>query len=176
VDADQRDRGRDLEVTDALITWLRAALDEDEADAIAAMGDIHDTTWTADTHTDKPAGHTDEEYHVGIVLDGRTVIAQCGEEGFDNGAARATHIARHDPARVLREVAAKKAIMARHCVDEDAADPRFRHPKPRIPCRGCGWDDQQGTWATYNINDCPELRDLAAVYADRPGYREEWRP
>ena len=55
------------------------------------------------------------------------------------------YIARHDPARVLREVAAHRAIV------NDCEKRR----------------SVQGKWT---------LRDLAAVYADRDGYRPEWAP
>ena len=60
------------------------------------------------------------------------------------------HIARHDPARVLAECEAKRRIVE---LFPDAAQD------------GDGWND-----AGYSV-----LRDLAAVYADHPDYREEWR-
>lgn len=65
----------------------------------------------------------------------------------------ARHIARHDPARVLAEVEAKRQIVEHHgepheCPEYDVA-----------------WD-----------SPCPTLRHLAAVYADHPDYREEWKP
>jgi hypothetical protein len=77
------------------------------------------------------------------------------------------HIARHDPARVLAEVAAKRRVMARH----------FTPPSPvRIyaACEGCGYDYGDIS-QRYDIGDCPELRDMAAVYADHPDYNPAWR-
>jgi hypothetical protein len=62
-----------------------------------------------------------------------------------------------DPARVLAEVEAKRRVMGRHHNFQGW-------------CAGCGND------LTHRISDCPELRDLAAPYADHPEYREEWRP
>lgn len=73
------------------------------------------------------------------------------------------HIARHDPARVLAECAAKRRIVERHgALDEDE-------------CPGCG-AYLDGTWRTGPGELCPDLAALASVYADHPDYREEWRP
>ena len=58
------------------------------------------------------------------------------------------HIARHDPARVLRECEAKRRIV------ETAQD----------------IDMIENEWG-QSI-----LRDLASVYSDHPDYREEWKP
>jgi hypothetical protein len=67
--------------------------------------------------------------------------------------ATARHIAEHDPARVLREVEAKRQI-----VDL---------------CADMLWHDDRGP--DYVSNGTLWL--LALPYADRPGYRgEEWKP
>lgn len=71
--------------------------------------------------------------------------------------ADAVHMVRWHSDRVLAEVEAKRRIMTRH---HD-----FR-----------GWCDGCGNDLTYRISECPELRDLASVYADHPDYRQEWRP
>lgn len=68
------------------------------------------------------------------------------------------------PARVLAECEAKRRIVMRHV----SIDGR---------CLGCGME----TVAVVSIGlgvlvtHCPELRYVAAVYADHPDYREEWR-
>lgn len=73
--------------------------------------------------------------------------------------ANGRHIARHDPARVLAECKAKRYIVDIHsgwhaCPDEDAVeDDDATEPAP-----------------------CLTLRILAAVHADHPDYRREWRP
>jgi len=82
------------------------------------------------------------------------------------------HAWRFAPARVLREVAAKRAILAAHRAH------RYEGPYPSTPtCTVCiterkgyqeEWDDDE--WP------CATLRHLAAVYSDHPGYRQEWRP
>jgi hypothetical protein len=67
------------------------------------------------------------------------------------------HIAEHDPARVLREVRWKRRIFDHHVKVADGS---------------------QSSWAwfmAYSETESEDaLRELAAVYADRPGYREEW--
>ena len=66
----------------------------------------------------------------------------------------AKHIARHDPARVLAECAAKRRIVVN--LEE------FRGES--------SWDDEK------NVNGLYLLRLLALPYADHPAYREDWRP
>lgn len=128
-----------------LVAFLRARLDEDEQAARAAARAERSDSWT--TLPDSWGG----------VLDGGGNRSLAIGYGDVMAPATAAHIARHDPARALREVEAKRRMLGRH------------HDFQRW-CGGCGND------LTYRIDDCPELRDLAAVYADHPSYREEWRP
>ena len=58
------------------------------------------------------------------------------------------------PARVRREVAAKRAIVAWH--------------EP--------WHVDPGLVWCAHYWPCPTLRLLAAVYSDHPAYRQEWKP
>nr|WP_237281383.1 DUF6221 family protein [Streptomyces caniscabiei] len=73
------------------------------------------------------------------------------------------HIVRHDPARVLREIDAKRRIIAEHTVTEPYA-----------------FEGETGTitYCPICLSDgkCPTLRLLALPFADREGYREEWAP
>lgn len=64
-----------------------------------------------------------------------------------------------DPARMHAEVEAKRRILAEHRIEDTGAD-----VMPRA-CRRCG-----------SFGNCLTVRLLALPYADRPGYREEWRP
>jgi hypothetical protein len=66
---------------------------------------------------------------------------------------RLEHIARHDPARVLAEVAAKRQIVELHFL--------------RSSGRLCNEDD--------DLWPCETLRLLARPYVDHPDYRHEWR-
>lgn len=76
----------------------------------------------------------------------------------------ATHIARHDPARVLREVAAKRALLGAHCTD-----PTYGGTE----CLGCHANFQEEHW-TQDINECPTLRAIASVHSDHPDYDPAW--
>lgn len=86
-------------------------------------------------------------------------------EASPMGAFR--HAARHDPARVLREVAAKRAIIEQH---------------PNVNDGDCG-TCVVGAWGypTHGSSrpaswPCPTLRHLAAPHAEHPDYNESWRP
>lgn len=70
------------------------------------------------------------------------------------------HIAHHNPARVLREVAAKRRVLGRHVPHRLGADYAW-----------CEWCRPQ-----VEVWPCPDLLDLAAVWADHPDYRQEWAP
>jgi hypothetical protein len=59
-------------------------------------------------------------------------------------------------ARVLAECEAKRRIVALHAPDDEGFH----------ICHDSLADD----------SDCGELRALAAIYADHPDYREEWKP
>jgi hypothetical protein len=72
-----------------------------------------------------------------------------------------THFARHDPARVLREVAAGRAILAlARVIDGMASAIQEEWPSPHVPV----------------IGSEALLYPLAAVYSDHPDYDEAWRP
>lgn len=85
--------------------------------------------------------------------DGQIVRHLLVPEADANGA----HIARHDPARVLAECEAKRAIVDAAMVYEEGPG----DPKP---------EDPDGGWALSIA-----LRALAAIYADHPDYDEAWQ-
>lgn len=66
------------------------------------------------------------------------------------------------PERVLAEVAAKQRVMARHRDDGHGN------------CEGCGYDYGDIS-QRYDVDECPELRDLAAPDANHPDYNPAWR-
>jgi hypothetical protein len=89
----------------------------------------------------------------------------------------AGHIARHDPARVLREVAAKRKIVAWHSSQHNVGgtvwDPAAQFCSTcgdqcthvgEARCEACGYDD-----------GCPTVLLLASVYDDHPDYEQAWR-
>lgn len=128
-------------VNDDLTAFLHARLNEDEQAARAAEADIASWggTWEAFTDT----------------LWKRTVI---------EADAICDHIARHDPARVLAEVNAKRRIIDEH--------PILTAWKV---CTRCS--DFYDTAPISRIyGPCPTLRLLALPHAGHPDYRQEWRP
>jgi hypothetical protein len=122
-----------------LVEFLRARLDEDQrtAQAIPHRGPFRlrpgaDAIWV---------DSADDTLTVALV----PIPAE----------AMAGHIARHDPARVLADVAAKRAIAALH------------------PDSGWNSECQAGCIEGW---PCRTLLYLAAPYADHPDYDEAWRP
>jgi hypothetical protein len=140
-----------------LVTFLRARLDEDERVARAAIGGPWEVGPTF--------GARDNRVYVraeGDLIDSVGTCVIAGQiPNVPEWRSNAQHIARHDPARVLREVEAKRRRMERH--ERLTA---FGQPDR---CRWCGRD-------TFVPWPCPDIQGDLAVYADRPGYRDEWRP
>ena len=132
---------------DDLVAWLREQVDEDERVARAAM---HRPRSHPPTIGHWGYVHEDLVDGDGLVLAPRVWIPA------------AEHIARHDPARVLREVAAKRRILDWH------RHATFYREPIGPTCEVCGDHDGED-W-------CQTLRLLALPYADRDGYRSEWAP
>ncbi|WP_097982795.1 DUF6221 family protein [Streptomyces sp. f150] len=73
---------------------------------------------------------------------------------------RRTHIAANDPAAVLRRCEADRRILARHRLD-----PNFPYEGA---CYGCGTYGDLDLSNVDNLNDCPELLDLAHAHGITP--------
>ncbi|MFB6593947.1 DUF6221 family protein [Streptomyces diastaticus] len=140
-------------MTADLITFLRARLGEDEAVARAA---------TAGPWVESGVG--DHGWGVSFSALGSGVEA----DDSDQGRADAAHIARHDPARVLAEVEAKRRVVGECAYWNERMEAEAVNP-PKFPQPGL---DLGLLLDAMN----PILRHLAAPYADHPDYREEWRP
>jgi hypothetical protein len=111
---------------------------------------------------------------------GRERVDSATDWGICRTAARsdADFIARHDPARVLRECEAKRRIVRMH-ERLGSAYPRetWTYPEAADTCATCGpGDSWQAKDEPYGEYPCLTLRVLASVYADHPDYRDEWRP
>lgn len=121
-----------------IIEFLYARLDEDEATAQAARG----ATWVASQRD----GVVDLDDTHGHQIAG-------GDGGLDWSDAE--FMAHHDPARALREIAAKRFL-----IDQ--------------------WADRYSTnphIVSTEVSDAVDvLHALATVYADHPDYRQEWTP
>lgn len=143
----------------SIIDFLEAQLEKDAATARAACWDGHDDSlaaqWDCGEEKDGRYWWVGDQWDDGVVKTTGDASAPAGQ---------AAHIARHDPARVLREVQAKRRVMERHC-------PGMR-TRDYVYCQACP-DDRDG-FPDVPIDECPELRDLAAIYSDHPDYRKEW--
>lgn len=150
----------------SITNFLLARIAEDEAVARAAAESelMHNAapwpavkasgTWTADR---------------GMIYSEPTEDNEWGHMLYDNEGASALsmpneaadHIARHDPARVLAECAAKRAIVEL-ANDANQSDAELDYKAGyTVPARLLTGD--------------AILRTLAAVYAEHQDYRAEWR-
>jgi hypothetical protein len=136
-----------------IVEFLTVRLAEDEATARAV--DDNSPPWTGEW----------------IVRDAHALGTRNGwclaypHEGREFAPGLVEHIARHDPARVLAEVGAKRAIIARHS------------PHAMGGCRTC----EAPHWGTLVCNrchgqawPCADVRDITGVYRAHPGRQEEW--
>lgn len=88
------------------------------------------------------------------------------------------HIARHDPARILAEVEAKRRMIDDLVSAWEAANPgmieqhllQHRGPSVLIDPE-TGEEETHGEWTVTRY-----LRLLGLPYATHPHYRDEWRP
>lgn len=162
---------------DDLVAFLTARLDEDEADARNACPPRRPVSsgeaWaveSSDAHEPMSDG--------GIPAAVWVVTGPEGEDGIAavNNHHRAVHIARHDPARVLAEVAAKRrmigyyVVTTRLCAEAkqriDTAESAGREANKRDYA---DWD-RANTEASILADP---VRLLALPYADHPDYRRE---
>lgn len=130
-----------------LVEFLRARLDEDEQVARAATPG----PWTQDEEVD---GWRAGRQTVVRADRFRVVTVDQTRQHHPAGEENVAHIARHDPARVLADVAAKRALL----------DAMIGPALSSAVARTC---DAGLATARY----------LALAYADHPEYRaDEWSP
>lgn len=145
-----------------IAAFLAARYDEDEAAAEAAPGE----EWHAFSDDDIPGASVyDDQWRLldAVHYDHDNALsAKPGATGPQyierSRDALAVHIARHDPKRVLREVAAGRKRLALHagsheCPSEDD---------------NCAWIDAEAICAT--------VRADAEVFSDHPDYDRSWQP
>lgn len=147
---------------DDLVQFLRARLDEDEKAARTASHALRKGAhWSLDEW------HGREQPHSLIAQGTADQPVALGHFTADPvPTEQAVHIARHDPVRVLAEVAAKREIVGLH---------------HRVTKRSTG--SGGGTVEDCSLCDhfpaqypCMTLRLLALPYASHPNYNETWRP
>jgi hypothetical protein len=153
-----------------LIEFLEARLAEDEQIATAAgsTGSGDPAPWRVDCRCPDRIRHAGDCYERRIEGGNITIY---DEGGHDEDQAR--HIARHDPIRVLADVAAKRKLLGAHRAD--------KHGR----CKACA------QWTTDTTDDghkldhvayrgvetpCLTRRLLALPFATHPDYDESWAP
>lgn len=119
---------------DDLAQWLTAQLDEDTRTASSWH------TLDCDIHAHLEGDAESVQATMAMFHQAPGLVCDCG-----------------GPARILREIDAKRRIIEGH----------KRYAAERRRMMG-GWDPQS--------DDSPILTALASVYTHRPGYREDWRP
>ncbi|MCX5253673.1 DUF6221 family protein [Streptomyces canus] len=133
--------------------WISDQLDEDEriTRAVEDRSAPWDGQWMADGNSAV-----------------RTVNGHVLFYRHDSGPLKpglADHVAEWDPARVLREIEAKRQMVRKIHVHHRA--PEWDEPEALgFQCRQC----RDGRFP------CQTLRLIAYPYSDRPGYQEAWRP
>jgi hypothetical protein len=138
--------------------FVKARLDEDEAAAKAAL----ESEWFAHVTEFASANHYDTFGDLAVEY----------WQWFP-GEADGVHAALHDPARVLREVAAKRRILAGHgpgsVIDDSNGKWRDDPENWDAPVTLCAGHE----WVAW---PCETVRLLAAIWGDHPDYRAEWKP
>lgn len=149
-------------MTDDLVQWLHAQLDEDQRIAEAAR-DQSSAQWHHDTSYDN--GYVYDENSQAVVYDEGTPAHE-----------EAEHIAAHDPARVLREIEAKRRLLDDYTVTARIRDEAAERIKATVDHPDSKdletWDRAQQEAA---ILEGP-VRLAALPFNNQPNYREEWRP
>lgn len=169
-------------MSDDLVTFLRARLDEDERVALAV--EDNSAPWSGQWESRGPDVLRTRNGHVlamsTVTDDGRALPIP-----LKPGTAE--HWARHDPARVLAEVAGKRQIVAA----SNVACPQACHTEHSfsgscsLRWMGPLHEDATGRWLQDDtgarftpppVTTDWTLRLLALPYADHPDYRPEWAP
>lgn len=165
-------------MTDDLVRWLCTQLDEDERIARAASGSTvvgEPGSWNSAPGGDEwEASRTDcdeDELLVALrpglprppdVMSGKWGAVVDFKPAFEDPRVSSPlpqfeHAARHDPARVLREIEAKRRILY------------LAVQLPKVTASTDMFDNNRDAWREV-------IKQLSVSYTDRPGYREEWRP
>ncbi|MES9522431.1 DUF6221 family protein [Streptomyces capoamus] len=169
---------------DELVRWLGEQLDEDERIARAAIEAAGDVPGAANWRFGNAYTDADEEVTYWQIttmtpkVDGFGPVELVGS-GMSGGGAHepeiAQHAVEHDPARVLQEIDAKRRVLARHHAAPIPPGNEWIALYPYCAAHAYEWPEGSVVYPV-ELKGCPELRDLAAAYSHRPGYREEWRP
>ena len=133
--------------------FLSGRLDEKEAIAQAATAG----PWHIPEH--------DPLFYCVDSSDGSGRICKFGDRSCGDDVNNSLHIVRHDPARVLRDIAAKRVVLAEYAAFREVMDEQ----------QAAG--EQTGAGVSSGARLLEHLiRVFAAVDCDHPDYDRRWRP
>lgn len=145
--------------------WVRRYTwpDGDRSDQVIRTASEHEGQLPEDWEPDRPVPEGWISTHL---------VAQINDVPGGPNQARwiAEHIARHDPSRVLREVAAKRRVLERHDPVEvwNNGGKRVAY----VECSTCA----EGVGERMAVDwPCPELTGMAAIWVDHPDFDPSWR-
>lgn len=136
---------------DELVRWFGEQLDADERFARATTERQPYDEWDAVGAGDDTDSRLSHWEVVGIATAKPTPAAK----------SIAEHIARHDPARVLRDIQSDRILLAAYASAQEALD-AIAHP------------DIYDVGRTQGLEESVRYRALR--FSSRDGYREDWRP
>jgi hypothetical protein len=152
------------------VEFLTARLNEDEQVAVAAAPSYR-------------RGHRTDVWEAVPAVGPPSEVRSAAQTAVVRGTwpHEAAHISRHDPARVLADVAAKRAILAEH-------EPRVvvdgyiqGEAKRRQACAVCVefYDDENSGGLVTREREhrdfpCDTIRALVRPYADHPDFDSTW--
>ncbi|MDX3515918.1 DUF6221 family protein [Streptomyces caniscabiei] len=139
-----------------LVRWLNTQLDIDAEKARAAC-EYASPDWHLDEDGETVLWWPPEPHIAEKEREKGLPVVSDRWRGETVGARIAPHIAEHDPARVLREIDAKRRLLA----EWKLANAEAKYP------------DFMGGYSS-GLDYAVQL--AAAEYADRPGYDPEWAP
>ncbi|MFI2411997.1 DUF6221 family protein [Streptomyces sp. NPDC018947] len=166
---------------DELVVWLRDQLDRDEQIAYAvddSLGEV-DLTW---------------KYEPEDELGGKVVTTRGADVIYDVTTGVGEHVAEHSPRRVLCEIQNDREMLrqyerllraqARHAEAQAELAADFERHEHTGSWEGPGDPESRARALRREADYLPAMlvvmegwvRRKAAVYADRPGYSEDWRP
>lgn len=143
---------------DDLVQFLRARYDEEHLLAIEA-GDGSPAQWTYAPELTWNGPEGPREAVVDFQGSAMGYVAVVDPVHGEHGTWQARHIARHDPARVLAEVDAKRRILDSYLPDATSVDEQINEE-----------------WRAGSALADDLLHLLALPYVDHTDYQDDWRP
>jgi hypothetical protein len=146
-----------------IVAFLTARTDEEHAAALAAQ-QTDPAPWTADISTvgASPTDHDGPDGSGLVIASNGIPLWDCeGSNTLCMAAPAAQHIVLHDPARVLRDVVAKREVIGLYLAAKaalEASDGTILAGAAKLNLRAYG----------------NALRALAAADADHPDYNPTW--